>query len=38
MYNVLTVVARLCAAPGKGDALAELLDEQVATVRSTEPG
>ena len=38
MSNVLTVVARLRAAPGKGDALAALLAEQVATVRSTEPG
>ncbi|HKU85383.1 MAG TPA: putative quinol monooxygenase [Casimicrobiaceae bacterium] len=38
MPNVLTVVARLRAAPGKGDALAALLVEQVATVRSTEPG
>jgi quinol monooxygenase YgiN len=38
MSNVLTVVARLRAAPGKGEALAALLTEQVATVRSTEPG
>ena len=38
MSNVLTVVARLRAAAGKGDALAALLAEQVATVRSTEPG
>jgi quinol monooxygenase YgiN len=37
MPNVLTVVARLRAAPGKGDALAALLVEQVATVRSAEP-
>jgi quinol monooxygenase YgiN len=38
MSKVLTVVAKVRAAPGKGDALAALLVEQVATVRSTEPG
>jgi quinol monooxygenase YgiN len=38
MSNVLTVVARLRAAAGKGDALAALLAEQVATVRGTEQG
>ena len=38
MANVLTVVAKLRAAPGKGDALAAFLTEQVATVRAAEPG
>lgn len=38
MANVLTVVARLRAAKGKGDALAALLTEQAAVVRKTEPG
>ncbi|MFA5026764.1 MAG: putative quinol monooxygenase [Candidatus Methylomirabilota bacterium] len=38
MANVLTVVARIRAAKGKGDALAALLTEQVAAVRSAEPG
>ena len=38
MSNVLTVVAKLRAAPGKGGALAALIVEQVATVRRTEPG
>lgn len=38
MANEVTVVAKLRAAPGKGDALAALLVEQAATVRSTEPG
>jgi len=34
----VTVVARIRAAEGKGDALAELLTEQVAAVRKAEPG
>jgi quinol monooxygenase YgiN len=38
MNDVLTVVAKLRAAKGKGDALAALLTEQAATVRSAEPG
>jgi quinol monooxygenase YgiN len=38
MANVLTVVARLRAARGKGDALAALLEEQAAAVRRAEPG
>jgi quinol monooxygenase YgiN len=38
MADVLTVVAKIRAAKGKGDALAALLKEQVAKVRSTEPG
>jgi quinol monooxygenase YgiN len=38
MANVLTVVARLRAAKGKGDVLAALLSEQAAVVRSAEPG
>lgn len=38
MANVLTVVARLRAAKGKGDALAALLIEQAAAVRANEPG
>jgi quinol monooxygenase YgiN len=38
MANVLTVVAKLRAAKGKGDALAALLTEQAAVVRSAEPG
>ena len=33
-----TVVAKLRAAPGKGDALAALLVEQCGVVRATEPG
>lgn len=36
--NVLSVVARLKAAPGKGDALQALLVEQAAVVRAAEPG
>ena len=36
--NAVTVVARLRAAPGKGDALAALLTEQVGVVRNAEPG
>lgn len=36
--NVLTVIAKLRAARGKGDALAALLSEQAVTVRGAEPG
>jgi quinol monooxygenase YgiN len=38
MADVLTVVAKVRAAPGKGDALAALLAEQAAAVRASEPG
>ncbi len=38
MPDVLTIVARIRAAKGKGDALAAFLTEQAATVRSREPG
>ena len=38
MADVLTVVAKIRAAKGKGDALAALLKEQVATVKDAEPG
>ena len=38
MADVLTVVAKVRAAKGKGDALAALLREQVAAVRKAEPG
>lgn len=38
MADVLTVVARIRAAKGRGDALAALLREQVAAVRQAEPG
>ena len=38
MAVVLTVVAKVRAAKGKGDALAALLREQVAAVRQAEPG
>ena len=38
MANVLTVVAKIRAAKGKGDALAALLTEQAAAVRKAEPG
>jgi len=38
MNETITVVARIRAAKGKGDALASLLREQIATVRKTEPG
>ena len=37
MGNVLTVVAKLSAKPGKGDELAGILAEQVAAVRRAEP-
>jgi len=36
--GVLTVVATLRAAKGKGDALAAMLTEQVGVVRKAEPG
>lgn len=35
---MLTVIAKVRAAPGKGDELAALLVEQAATIRRTEPG
>jgi len=38
MDGEVTVVAKIRAAAGKGDALAALLVEQVATVRKAEPG
>jgi quinol monooxygenase YgiN len=38
MANILTVVARIRAAKGKGDALAALLAEQAGVVRKAEPG
>ncbi len=38
MTNAVTVVARIRAAKGKGDALAALLIEQCQVVRKSEPG
>jgi len=38
MADVLTVVAKIRAAKGKGDALAALLEEQAEVVRKAEPG
>ncbi|HYB42212.1 MAG TPA: putative quinol monooxygenase [Candidatus Methylomirabilis sp.] len=38
MADVLTVVAKLRAAKGKGDALAAFLKEQAAAVKAKEPG
>ena len=38
MAHVLTVVAKIRAAKGKGDALAALLAEQAEVVRKAEPG
>lgn len=38
MADELTVVAKIRAAPGKGDALAALLAEQAVVVRKAEPG
>lgn len=38
MSQVVTVVARIRAAKGKGDALADLLADQVKAVRAAEPG
>ena len=37
MADVLTVVAKIRAAKGKGDALAAPLKEQVAAVRKAQP-
>ncbi len=37
MANVLTVVAKLSAKPGKGDELAAILRQQVAAVLKAEP-
>lgn len=38
MTKKVTVVARLRAAPDKGDALAALLTEQCGVIRRSEPG
>jgi len=38
MSDVLSIVAKIRAAKGKGDALAALLAEQAAVVRKAEPG
>ena len=38
MADVLTVIAKIRAPKGKGDALAALLKEQVAAVSKAEPG
>ena len=38
MADVLTIVAKIRAAKGKGDALAALLKEQAAVVQKAEPG
>jgi quinol monooxygenase YgiN len=38
MTGLITIVARIRAAKGKGDALAALLTEQAAVVRKAEPG
>ena len=38
MTKPITMIARLRAAPGKGDALAALLTEQSGVVRRSEPG
>jgi quinol monooxygenase YgiN len=38
MTDVLTVVAKIRAAKGKGDALAALLEEQAEVARKAEPG
>jgi quinol monooxygenase YgiN len=38
MSNVVTVIARIRAAPGKADALAAMLTEQAGVVRNAEPG
>jgi quinol monooxygenase YgiN len=38
MSDVLTVIAKIRAAKGKGDALAALLIEQATAVRQLEPG
>jgi autoinducer 2-degrading protein len=38
MANIITIIAKLRAASGKGDALEALLTEQAAVVRAQEPG
>jgi quinol monooxygenase YgiN len=38
MAGELTVIAKVRAAKGKGDALAALFEEQAAAVRAAEPG
>ena len=38
MGDVITVIAKIRAAKGKGDALGALLVEQAAAVRAAEPG
>jgi len=38
MANMFTVIAKIRAAKGKGEALAALLKEQAAAVRKAEPG
>jgi quinol monooxygenase YgiN len=38
MADVLSIVAKIRAAKGKGDALAALLTEQAAVVKKNEPG
>ena len=38
MADVLSIVAKIRAAKGKGDALAALLAEQAAVVKKNEPG
>src|SRR5712692_11696886 len=38
MADVFTIIAKIRAAKGKGDALAALLNEQVAKRKETEPG
>jgi quinol monooxygenase YgiN len=38
MADVLTVIAKIRAAKGKGDAFAALLTEQARVVRESEPG
>jgi len=38
MADVLTVIAKIRAAKGQGDAFAALLQEQAAAVRGSEPG
>ncbi|MCC7039897.1 MAG: antibiotic biosynthesis monooxygenase [Burkholderiales bacterium] len=38
MDKPITIVARIRAAAGKGDALAALLTEQAGVVRASEPG
>ncbi|MEO7761157.1 MAG: putative quinol monooxygenase [Casimicrobiaceae bacterium] len=38
MANVLTIIARMRAAAGKGEALAAMLTEQAGVVLAAEPG